>query len=238
MTSTAVQRAISGNCASAVEAAPSKVGMGSTMREFRGERWSSSKLITAKAQKYVQEKLSSAQGTPPTFLYLYLQRHTLACLQRMFDFAGMAVSYSPFRDVGFHALHATAASLETHSLTPHTPTHPPTHPPNQPTNHPSTHPPPALPRPVQPNATQLQYDDRVCAAQEECPSAVVQCAHLTAGCSWKGARRDLPSHLECCSYEKIKGLIPRVSASLKQIHTQVSPATSRQGGVCAVGSSH
>ncbi|CAM9611091.1 unnamed protein product [Laminaria digitata] len=63
--------------------------------------------------------------------------------------------------------------------------------------------------------------------QEECPAAVVQCAHQTAGCTWKCARRDLPGHLECCSYEKIKGLIPRVSASLKQIHTQVHQLEAR-----------
>ncbi|CAN0526235.1 unnamed protein product, partial [Scytosiphon promiscuus] len=58
-------------------------------------------------------------------------------------------------------------------------------------------------------------------SQEECPAAIGPCAHQTAGGAWKCARRDLPGHLECCSYEKIKGLIPRVSASLKQIHTQV-----------------
>ncbi|CAM9367124.1 unnamed protein product [Hapterophycus canaliculatus] len=57
--------------------------------------------------------------------------------------------------------------------------------------------------------------------QEECPSAKVQCMHNAVGCAWKGPRRDLTSHVECCAYEKIKGLVPRVSASLKQMHTQV-----------------
>ncbi|CAN0555530.1 unnamed protein product, partial [Ectocarpus sp. 12 AP-2014] len=61
----------------------------------------------------------------------------------------------------------------------------------------------------------------MCPSQEECPSAVVQCKHHLVGCEWKGARRELSLHVEGCAYEKIKGLIPRVSASLKQIHTQV-----------------
>lgn len=49
----------------------------------------------------------------------------------------------------------------------------------------------------------------------------MQCTHNAVGCGWKGPRRDLASHVECCAYEKIKGLVPRVSASLKQMHTQV-----------------
>ncbi|CAM9323553.1 unnamed protein product [Ectocarpus fasciculatus] len=63
--------------------------------------------------------------------------------------------------------------------------------------------------------------------QEECPSAVVQCMHHLVGCDWKGARRDLSLHVEGCAYEKIKGLVPRVSASLKQIHTQVHQLEAR-----------
>lgn len=62
---------------------------------------------------------------------------------------------------------------------------------------------------------------RTCFVQEECPAAPVQCLHQVVGCMWKGARRELTGHVEDCAYEKIKGLIPRVSASLKKIHTQV-----------------
>ncbi|CAN0111853.1 unnamed protein product [Ectocarpus sp. 6 AP-2014] len=63
--------------------------------------------------------------------------------------------------------------------------------------------------------------------QEECPSAVVQCMHHLVGCEWKGARRHLSLHVEGCAYEKIKGLIPRVSASLKQIHAKVHQLEAR-----------
>eukprot|EP00752_Nemacystus_decipiens_P007072 g6338.t1 len=56
---------------------------------------------------------------------------------------------------------------------------------------------------------------------EECPSAVVPCTHHAVGCGWKGARRDLSVHVRCCAYEQIKGLVPRVSAALKKVHTQV-----------------
>lgn len=63
--------------------------------------------------------------------------------------------------------------------------------------------------------------------QEECPAASVQCKHHLVGCAWKGRRRGLSAHLESCAYEKIKGLIPRISGSLKKVQGQIHALEAR-----------
>ncbi|CAM9182719.1 unnamed protein product [Ascophyllum nodosum] len=63
--------------------------------------------------------------------------------------------------------------------------------------------------------------------QSKCPAEAVDCTYGGVGCDWKGPRRDLPDHLETCAYEKVKGLMPRFSDSMKHAHTKIHALEAR-----------